>query len=823
MNQMQEYLHDANRRLLCEYSEAKLHLLYLQTAPAALENAEELNALCNEVVLKYKAPPVCEDYSDQASLLANNDLLEVNTELQNLNNAMSQDIAMLEKKFNEVFSQNPQKKSQSSASLSNIGEAADLETAPGHAWEEWKEQCTLLNRQMCEARDRADFLKEQLSLTRWMNDFYKTVIDEIMEDSDTLSGRKNILKDRLKSSRSKLCRCFYRLFCPRTRWYKDDVSFLLRKKSEITTKALDLGEQLQFARQFLSIHEDLEKGLSLEINQLEERLTGLKGWLRDGNAFLFRKQECEVKGRLKGLRKKLADAHDSKNSYNSVFMEFSRIVGKNLKLEFYESIDRHSPRLLEIFGSKRGNVGQLLTQISQQTRVGPYTLYYRSNCDPDKGAQRGKHRRQNTIKRLEQEEWKEQCTLLNRQMCEARDRADFLKEQLSLTRWMNDFYKTVIDEIMEDSDTLSGRKNILKDRLKSSRSKLCRCFYRLFCPRTRWYKDDVSFLLRKKSEITTKALDLGEQLQFARQFLSIHEDLEKGLSLEINQLEERLTGLKGWLRDGNAFLFEELQEQKEVLQEKVKTLVADAECDPRQPKLQRGKHRRQNTIKRLEQEEWKEQCTLLNRQMCEARDRADFLKEQLSLTRWMNDFYKTVIDEIMEDSDTLSGRKNILKDRLKSSRSKLCRCFYRLFCPRTRWYKDDVSFLLRKKSEITTKALDLGEQLQFARQFLSIHEDLEKGLSLEINQLEERLTGLKGWLRDGNAFLFGRKNKKEEDDRILRKQECEVKGRLKGLRKKLADAHDSKTSYNSVIARIEQEQEKINKKMRKIEEKLLKC
>ena len=55
-------------------------------------------------------------------------------------------------------------------------------------------------------------------------------------------------------------------------------------------------------------------------------------------------------------------------------MEFSRIVGKNLKQEFYENIDRHSPRLLELFRSKRGNVGQLLTQISQQTSVGPYTL-----------------------------------------------------------------------------------------------------------------------------------------------------------------------------------------------------------------------------------------------------------------------------------------------------------------------------------------------------------------------------------------------------------------------------------------------------------------
>ncbi|KAK5603697.1 hypothetical protein CRENBAI_002300 [Crenichthys baileyi] len=50
-------------------------------------------------------------------------------------------------------------------------------------------------------------------------------------------------------------------------------------------------------------------------------------------------------------------------------MEFNRIVGKNLKQEFYESIDRHSPRLREIFRSKRGNVGQMLTQLSQQTKT----------------------------------------------------------------------------------------------------------------------------------------------------------------------------------------------------------------------------------------------------------------------------------------------------------------------------------------------------------------------------------------------------------------------------------------------------------------------
>ncbi|KAF6727914.1 hypothetical protein FQA47_019591 [Oryzias melastigma] len=52
-----------------------------------------------------------------------------------------------------------------------------------------------------------------------------------------------------------------------------------------------------------------------------------------------------------------------------VYMEFNRIVGKNLRLEFYDNIDRHSSRLIEIFRSKRGSIGQLLTQLSQQTKT----------------------------------------------------------------------------------------------------------------------------------------------------------------------------------------------------------------------------------------------------------------------------------------------------------------------------------------------------------------------------------------------------------------------------------------------------------------------
>lgn len=440
MIQMQEYLCDHNKRLLSEYNEAKLHLIYLQTRLGELENADELNVLYNDTVLKYRDPPAYEENREQAPLQINEELLGVNTELQILNNAIFQDIVMLEKRFNEAFFQNLEKKSHSSPSSSDVGEAGDLQTETedtyeannvlsdqgdeGEDWagegtkehvlmiralhrsidalqdeldkteklkcfsvttieelqeqkealqekvktleerqqkklttelktqrgkqrrentvklleqEECKEQCTLLNRQMCEARDRADFLKEQLGLTQWMSDFYKTVIDKIMEDRDTLSGRKNILMDGIHSHRPKLCQHVYKFFFPRKKWHKEDINFLIRKKNEIKTKSLDLKEQLHFARHFLSIHESLARGLSQEIEQIEEKLKGIKGWLQIDGTTLFKrrnemeedvrilkKQECEFKRRLKDLKKKRADAQDSQNSYNRFIARIER-------------------------------------------------------------------------------------------------------------------------------------------------------------------------------------------------------------------------------------------------------------------------------------------------------------------------------------------------------------------------------------------------------------------------------------------------------------------------------------------------------------------
>ncbi|XP_030578859.1 uncharacterized protein LOC115775464 [Archocentrus centrarchus] len=54
---------------------------------------------------------------------------------------------------------------------------------------------------------------------------------------------------------------------------------------------------------------------------------------------------------------------------HQVCLEFSRVVGKSLRQEFYEALDHHSPRLMEIFKAKRGLTGQVLADLMRQTKA----------------------------------------------------------------------------------------------------------------------------------------------------------------------------------------------------------------------------------------------------------------------------------------------------------------------------------------------------------------------------------------------------------------------------------------------------------------------
>ena len=49
-----------------------------------------------------------------------------------------------------------------------------------------------------------------------------------------------------------------------------------------------------------------------------------------------------------------------------IYDEFSRVASKNLRQQFYEALDRHTPSLIQMMKSKRGKVGQSLESFLHQ-------------------------------------------------------------------------------------------------------------------------------------------------------------------------------------------------------------------------------------------------------------------------------------------------------------------------------------------------------------------------------------------------------------------------------------------------------------------------
>ncbi|KAJ4929883.1 hypothetical protein JOQ06_018903, partial [Pogonophryne albipinna] len=50
-----------------------------------------------------------------------------------------------------------------------------------------------------------------------------------------------------------------------------------------------------------------------------------------------------------------------------VFAKFNRITSRNLEADFFEALDQHTPRFIQLFKSKKGSVGQKLQSINWPT------------------------------------------------------------------------------------------------------------------------------------------------------------------------------------------------------------------------------------------------------------------------------------------------------------------------------------------------------------------------------------------------------------------------------------------------------------------------
>ena len=52
-----------------------------------------------------------------------------------------------------------------------------------------------------------------------------------------------------------------------------------------------------------------------------------------------------------------------------VYYEFSRVVGKHLRENFFDALDHFSPSLMDLFRNKRGLTGQVLAELLRHTKV----------------------------------------------------------------------------------------------------------------------------------------------------------------------------------------------------------------------------------------------------------------------------------------------------------------------------------------------------------------------------------------------------------------------------------------------------------------------
>ncbi|KAF0040435.1 hypothetical protein F2P81_006333 [Scophthalmus maximus] len=68
--------------------------------------------------------------------------------------------------------------------------------------------------------------------------------------------------------------------------------------------------------------------------------------------------------------------------HNRVCYEFTRVVEKSLQENFFDELDRFSPRLMDLFRKKKGLTGQLLTELLRQTKG--ETLIPRCDFDIDR-------------------------------------------------------------------------------------------------------------------------------------------------------------------------------------------------------------------------------------------------------------------------------------------------------------------------------------------------------------------------------------------------------------------------------------------------------
>ncbi|XP_041823986.1 uncharacterized protein LOC121628743 isoform X2 [Melanotaenia boesemani] len=177
------------------------------------------------------------------------------------------------------------------------------------------------------------------------------------------NGWKNSLKFKMGNLRAKLRHCGMA-----------DVSVNSNKKNKQNPDAEPSGKNLKRPRRsetnFLPNFPQGEDGLTLENsrqimeNEMKKRSPNLLyvNQLMSQTFSLRRKEIVEEQPSVKQMLERWPALFRKQQ----VFAEFTRVANRDLEQDFFESLDRHTPRFLEIFKSKKGIIGTTLSEILGQ-------------------------------------------------------------------------------------------------------------------------------------------------------------------------------------------------------------------------------------------------------------------------------------------------------------------------------------------------------------------------------------------------------------------------------------------------------------------------
>ncbi|XP_048859457.1 uncharacterized protein LOC125726959 [Brienomyrus brachyistius] len=108
----------------------------------------------------------------------------------------------------------------------------------------------------------------------------------------------------------------------------------------------------------------LEKDRELLVEEMRKRLPNktMVAQKMDQTFPLRRKEIVETEPPIRTMMERWPALFTERE----VFAEFTRIACKNLQSEFFDELDRHTPRLMKIFRSKTGTLGQTLSKLLEQ-------------------------------------------------------------------------------------------------------------------------------------------------------------------------------------------------------------------------------------------------------------------------------------------------------------------------------------------------------------------------------------------------------------------------------------------------------------------------